>query len=120
MRVIVAGSGRWTNDLAVYTALNEVFRAHGPFQLIHNASSIGAAAMAHHWFEVSGRGLGCDESPCPANWDRGSEAIPECNRRMVEAGADLVLAFPMPEGSGTQDTMRLAEEAGIKVKEYRA
>jgi hypothetical protein len=39
---------------------------------------------------------------------------------MVEAGADLVLAFPMPEGSGTQDAMRLAEEAGIKVKEYRA
>lgn len=76
--------------------------------------------MADHWFEVAGKYIGCTRRTFPAAWEaRGRAAGPERNRRMVEAGADLVLAFPLPEGSGTQHMMKLAREAGIEVIEHK-
>lgn len=118
MRVIVTGSRKWQGN-AVYDALWAVYHEHGPFSLAHGACSTGADAHAHHWFEMVGSELGCTEMRYPANWAIGKRAGPERNRRMIEAGADLVLAFPLPEGSGTQHTMRLAREAGIEVREFR-
>jgi hypothetical protein len=39
------------------------------------------------------------------------------NEKMIrEAGADLVLAFPLFDSRGTWHTIELAEEAGITVK----
>ena len=119
MRVIVTGSRKWANTEAVYEALWDVYETHGPFELRHGDCATGADAAAHHWFEVAGGYVDCTEQRFPANWTRGHKAGPERNRRMIEAGADLVLAFPLPEGSGTQHTMRLAREAGIEIKEYR-
>jgi hypothetical protein len=105
----------------VYDALWGVYHEIGAFQLIHGACSTGADAHAHRWFEMVGSELGCTEQRWPAAWEaRGKEAGPERNERMIEAGADLVLAFPLPEGSGTQHTMRLAREAGIEVREFTA
>lgn len=55
----------------------------------------------------------------PALWwtdgrfDRG--AGPKRNQRMVDAGADLCLAFPGPESVGTWDCARRARKAGILV-----
>lgn len=119
MRVIVTGSRKWADGEAVYEALWDVYEAHGAFELSHGDCATGADAMARHWLEVGGEYVGCTERRFPANWARGPQAGPERNRRMVEAGADLVLAFPLPEGSGTQHAMRLAREAGIEVKEVR-
>lgn len=119
VRVIVTGSRRWLhNDQAVYDALWKVYHQHGPFVLIHGACSTGADALAVKWHQVAGNYLGCAIVAIPANWERGPQAGPERNQRMIEAGADLVLAFPLPEGSGTQHTMRLAREAGIEVVEH--
>lgn len=119
MRVIVTGSRKWTDKVAVWDALNDVYQEHGPFVLVHGACSTGADAIAHQWYELATRLVRVKEEPFPAAWDaRGKAAGPERNRRMVEAGADLVLAFPLPEGSGTQHTMRLAAEAGIEVKVF--
>lgn len=119
MRVIVTGSRKWQGG-AVYEALWGVYHEHGAFHLMHGACSTGADAHAHHWFDMVGEELGCTEEQFHAAWEtRGKAAGPERNRRMVEAGADLVLAFPLPEGSGTQHTMRLAREAGIEVREYQ-
>lgn len=117
MRVIVTGSRKWTDWKPVHAALWKVHDEHGPFQLIHGACATGADDIAHHWYETGGIFMGCTEKRFPANWERGPQAGPERNRRMIEAGADLVLAFPLPEGSGTQHTMRLAREAGIEVLE---
>lgn len=117
MRVIVTGSRKWEDVRAVDDALWGVLQEHGPFQIVHGACATGADWMAHIWYERVGARLGCTEQRFPANWERGPQAGPERNRRMIEAGADLVLAFPLPEGSGTQHTMRLAREAGIKVVE---
>lgn len=120
MRVIVTGSRKWPDPRKVHFELGMVFMRNGAFELIHGACSTGADAAAHRWFEIAGTLIGCTEQQFPAAWEtRGKAAGPERNKRMVEAGADLVLAFPLPEGSGTQHTMRLAREAGIPVREYQ-
>lgn len=49
-----------------------------------------------------------------ADWDRyGPGAGPIRNQEMVDAGADLLIAFP--GGRGTEDCVRRAEVAGIRV-----
>ena len=118
--MIVTGSRRWADAHVVYRELTNYYEKHGMFELIHGACSTGADRFAHEWFEAGGRALGCIETRYPADWGRrGKAAGPERNRRMVEAGADIVLAFPLPGGSGTQDTMQLARQAGIPVKEFK-
>ena len=119
MKVIVTGSRSWSDGQAVFDALWAVFHEHGPFQLIHGACSTGADDLASYWYRVAGKELGCTEMKFPANWaGQGKAAGPLRNVRMVSAGADLVLAFPLPEGSGTQHTIKLAEEAGIPVRRF--
>jgi hypothetical protein len=51
----------------------------------------------------------------PADWSRGKRGGPERNARMVAAGADVCLAFPLPGSRGTVDCMRKAQAAGIPV-----
>ncbi len=118
MRVIVTGSRHWIDSTPVWDALWEAYKEFGVFELRHGACATGADHWAHDWQVRVGVHLGCTEMRFPANWERGRQAGPERNRRMVEAGADLVLAFPLPEGAGTQHTMTLAREAGIPVIEY--
>lgn len=121
MRVIVTGSRWWPTGKwePIFAPLWKIYDEHGPFELRHGACSTGVDDLAHHWYETGGKFVGCTELRFPAAWEtRGREAGPERNQRMVEAGADLVLAFPLPGGSGTQHTMKLAREAGIEVIEF--
>jgi hypothetical protein len=61
--------------------------------------------------------LGVTQEIFYADWaTHGRRAGPIRNAAMIKAGADLVLAFPLPGGRGTQHTIRLAEEAGIPVR----
>jgi hypothetical protein len=132
MRVIVTGSRRWPDPRAVHDALTLLYRDHGPFTLVHGACSTGADAQAQHWYEVTGQQLGCAEDPWPAEWTKhGNRAGPKRNERMVEAGADLVLAFlqsctdppcrrPKPHDShGTAGCIELAEAARIPVRKWK-
>lgn len=125
MRVIVTGSRKWADGNPVIDALWGIYHEHGAFHLMHGACSTGADYYADLWYRLVGQELGCTEEQFKAEWNlwaaRGNvrAAGPERNKRMVQAGADLVLAFPLPEGSGTQHTMRLAREAGIEVREYQ-
>jgi len=118
VRVIVTGSRKWSDLWIITDALLRVYRKHGAFCLVHGDCSTGADHWAHLWWEQTHEITSCTEQRFPANWERGKVAGPERNRRMIEAGADLVLAFPLPEGTGTQHTMQLAREAGIRVIEY--
>jgi len=117
VRVIVTGSRKWMDGKAVHHALSNLYLEHGAFHLMHGACATGADAAAQAWWEATHAITGCTEERFPANWERGKQAGPERNRRMVEAGADLVLAFPLPDGSGTQHTMQLARDAGIEIVE---
>lgn len=119
MRVLVTGSRKWPYPLKVAHELNTLYLQHGPFVLVHGACATGADAAAHHWHEVAGEDLGCHEVRYPADWTKyGKRAGPIRNAEMVKAGADLVLAFPVSGGSGTQHTMELARGAGITVEEF--
>lgn len=49
-----------------------------------------------------------------ADWDRyGKSAGPIRNKRMLDWGPDLVVAFP--GGKGTANMIKQAEDAGVKV-----
>ena len=119
MRVIVAGAKAWPKPPKVYFELGMLFCKNGPFELIHGGRSTGAEAAAHHWFEVAGRTLGCIETRWPAKWSMGNGAEAGRDARMVSAGADLVLAFPLPVEPGSHCAAKLAKEAGIEVREVR-
>jgi hypothetical protein len=118
VRVIVTGSRAWPDPVRVAHELNQLYLQHGPFTLIHGACATGADAAAHHWFETAGYDLGVIEIKYPADWGQfGKRAGPIRNEKMVkEAGAELVLAFPLFDSRGTNHTIGLAEAAGITVK----
>ena len=117
MRVIVTGSRAWPDPVRVAHELTQLYLQHGPFVLVHGACATGADAAAAHWMNCAGHDLGCYEIPYPADWEKfGKGAGPIRNAQMVKAGADLVLAFPLPGGKGTQGTIDLAEAAGIPLK----
>lgn len=120
MRILLTGSRRWPDAQTVHDTLTTLVRDKGPFTLVHGACATGADAQAHQWFLLAGRALGCAEDPHPADWEKfGKAAGPARNVRMVAMGADLVVAFPLPEGTGTQHTVELAEKAGIPVRKVR-
>lgn len=50
----------------------------------------------------------------PADWSLGPKAGPERNALMVKEGADLCLAFALPNSRGTWDCVRKARAAGIE------
>ena len=122
MRVIVTGSRKWDDKKAVFTALENILKEKGPFVLVHGACATGTDAMAEEWYQLVGFEQGVFRVEYRTRWygedgtvDRS--AGPRRNAAMVKAGADLVLAFPLPDGTGTQHTMDLARKAGIPVQE---
>lgn len=116
MRVIVTGSRAWVDGKVVYDALREVLEEHGPFVLVHGDCSTGADFYAHLWAQAHPE---VEEIRFPAAWEAyGKGAGPMRNRKMIAAGGDLVLAFPLPQGSGTQHAVWLAERAGIPVQKW--
>lgn len=116
----MTGSRKWTQSYVVYEALDAAYRKYGSFVVVHGDCATGADAMAHHWYLMCRGVIPLGEDRFPAAWEAlGPAAGPARNERMVKAGADLVLAFPLPDGRGTQHTMKLAHEAGIEVVQFK-
>lgn len=118
-RVIVAGSRYWSNRQAVHDALDEAYSyaPRRPFVVVHGACRTGADIHAHMWALPAA--VTCDviEEPHPADWAmHGKAAGPIRNKEMVSLGADLVIAFPLPNSRGTAHTISLAKAAGIEVR----
>jgi hypothetical protein len=113
VRVIVTGSRDWSDRDAVQAALLDVALEHSSFTLIHGGCPTGADRFADRWARAAEIPVEVFE----ADWEKyGKRAGPIRNAEMVQAGADLVLAFPLPGGKGTQHTIRIAREAGIPVQ----
>lgn len=118
-RVLVTGSRIWMNETAVQDAILTQINKSPDYHIvvIHGACPTGADAIADE-FSVQLR----DNPYCrvdierhPADWSQGKKAGPLRNQEMVDLGADVCLAFPLPGSRGTYDCMRRAEAAGIPV-----
>lgn len=118
MRILVTGSRNWTGRITIEMALYEAWRTLGFPQsvtLVHGACPTGADAVA----DEAGRRNGWEMERHRADWDKyGKAAGPIRNQEMVDAGADICVAFLLPESRGTRDCIRRAKAAGIEVREY--
>jgi len=112
MRVLVTGSRNWRDEQAVQDALDDLAGPPGRWTLIHGgARGLDAIAgkLAHQ--------LGMKVEVHAAGWiEHGKKAGVLRNQTMVDLGADVCLAFPLPESRGTWDCIHRAQAAGITTR----
>lgn len=110
LRVLVCGGRDFGDGLMLDDALSRVRHHRGVSHLIHGGAR-GADALADVW----ARYHGVPRSVFFAQWHtHGKAAGPIRNQRMLDEGKlDLVVAFP--GGRGTEDMVRRATEAGVRV-----
>ena len=115
-RVLVTGSRTWTDETIISLALAHA-RSKGRFTLISGACPTGADAIAERIAES----WNIPVERHPADWDRyGKRAGFVRNAEMVNAGADVCLAFIRDNSKGATMTADLAERAGIETLRYTA
>lgn len=113
-RILVTGSREWTDKATIRHALFATWRAAGVPEdvVLVSGHARGADAIA----EVMGDGFGFTVERHPADWEHKHQAAgPIRNTEMVKLGADVCLAFLMPDSKGTKDCMAKARKAGIDV-----
>lgn len=114
-RVLITGSRGWTDTAVIRAALAEVWDRKTV--LVSGACPRGADALCeacwNHW--------GGQVQRHPAQWHRhGRRAGFVRNAAMVNAGAEVCLAFILNESPGASHTAALAQRAGIPTTIYRA
>jgi len=134
-RVLVTGSRNLTDAALVSDGLAyaQAMFSPRPVVIVHGGAD-GADGLAHELAPTFGMTREC----WPANWkgpcrktcrpghrrkrQDGTDFCPAAgnyrNQQMVDAGAELALAFPLGVSTGTRDCMRRAEAAGIPVRTY--
>ena len=113
-RILVTGSRSWTDaatidrNLVGATGHLDMLR---PVVVIDGAAK-GADSIAHDFALAHG----WQTERYPADWTTHGKAAGSIrNQQMVDLGADLCLAFPLPDSIGTWDCIRRANKAGIRV-----
>lgn len=119
-RILVTGSRHWTDrqtiDDALFRAYLELTEDGSDVVLVHGACHLGGADIIARdiW-----RSHGLRDEPHPAERGPGGHVLgPARNKRMVDLGADVCLAFPLADSRGTYNCMRYAHQAGIPVRTY--
>ena len=122
MRVIVTGSRVFDDYRMIEQALLALEANLDPkwdwadITLIH-----GGAAGADSMAAQVARELGWKVEAHPADWDQyGKRAGYLRNQEMLDAGADMVVAFPIGESKGTRMMIDLATKAGIPVEVWES
>lgn len=125
MRVIVTGSRDWPWDFPVQIELDRLLEesdaAQEPFYLRVGDCPTGpdrAARTWWAWMHAQGNRVAPDSLKIfEADWGKYPRAAgPIRNKEMVDAGADVCLAFRLNVSRGTSDCMFKACEANIPVK----
>lgn len=116
MRILITGTRYWSWELekAVEHALETIEEINDCAVVVMHGGAPGADRVAADWAERHGRQV----EKYFADWSRGRRAGPERNQRMVDAGADMCLAFPGPSSVGTWDCVRRARAADIPVEVF--
>lgn len=112
MRVLVCG-GRNYNDLGnVWSQLDVIHSLEGPIEVVIHGGASGADMLGKKWAVANN----VRHTAFKPDWNAyGPAAGPIRNKRMLDEGKpDLVLAFP--GGRGTDDMVRQAREAGVRVE----
>ena len=118
-RVLITGSRNWGNRETIYSALENELRARGAITVVHGGAR-GADSIAGEWAKAKrAAGFNVSEEVHPAQWNtHGRAAGPIRNQKMIDLGAEIVLAFPLGESRGTRHAMKASRLAGLKVKEF--
>lgn len=121
MRILVTGSRAWRDRGLIREVLRWLDAAVSDPVLIHgNDGEVDTTGCVVRGLDrMAGEeadALGWDVEPHDALWDlHGAAAGSLRNQSMVDAGADLCVAFPLPGSKGTWDCVARADEAGIPV-----
>lgn len=116
-RILITGSRHWSNKPVVAQAIRQAWldagKPHG-VTVVH-----GGATGADYIAGVYAKRLGFTVEVHEADWSKGKRGGPERNQKMVDLGADICLAFPLPDSTGTLDCMNKAAQAGIPVVVFK-
>jgi hypothetical protein len=112
----VTGSRTWLGHVTIARVLRDTVRYRKPSSVtIVHGGAYGADRIAHDTAKV----LGYQTEVHPADWNtHGKAAGPIRNKEMVEAGADICLAFIRDNSRGATHCADLAEAAGIPTQRY--
>lgn len=107
----------------IWNALDGVLDAHHSYDnvlVVVHGNAPGADSIANHWvIHRQRQDWNVEPEARPAQWTRhGRRAGPLRNQEMVDAGADLVLAFIKDNSPGASHLVREARTAGIPVEEF--
>ena len=128
-RILITGSRGWVDVDTIRIALAQEAwvsngdavvvhgTAHGADQLASRQATLMGLAVEEHPADWSGP---CD-SKCPPGHrgDYCPRAGHRRNQKMVDLGADVLLAFILDQSRGASDCAKRAEAAGIPVRYFR-
>lgn len=107
MRIIVCGGRNYFDKEKFYQTMGGILKNLSDVTIISGGAS-GADALAKQFARENG--ISFEEFP--AEWERlGKSAGPIRNQKMIDSGADLVVAFP--GGKGTTDMVRRANRVRV-------
>jgi len=115
-RVLITGSREWNNIFLIKNELNKLFDNWGTsVTLISGHCPNGADAIC----ENTAKELGWTIETYPADWAQyGKPAGFIRNKKMVDLGADICLAFIKNGSRGASSTAKLVELANIKTLRF--
>lgn len=114
MRILITGS----RNLTDHTLVERVLAHYTNGIPAHTVTVVsgGCPSGADRFAEQYARQHGFRVEVHPADWNaHGRAAGPKRNQQMVDLGADVVLAFPLPGSRGTAHCMAAARRAGLTV-----
>lgn len=115
-RIVVTGSRDWCDEAAIDNALLDVTAVVDRSVTLVQGGAYGADSIAKALAVKRGWAT---ETFDPFWATQGKKAGPLRNRRMLDAGADIVLAFPIGRRAtspGTWDCIEAAVDRGIPVR----